>query len=227
MKKMKDSLKKFKRIINNLIENREENKQECTWLLGIKGMLSSKIYMDQIIADINFFIKSLDKNQCDVLELGTGSGIVAFLLSEQGFNVSAYDVPNFLSDDVRHKEMSNQQNDIFQVLNKMETQGSLSLAFFNGVEIPEKESVFDMTVLYAVVEHISPPEKLDYLFTEIIRVLKFKGWLSIGRLPRTMSYTEFIQRIFFASGHKRLYRKEDFISYLKKFNFTLLVIRMK
>ena len=220
---MKGSLKTFKRVIDDLIESRKENKQECRWLLGIRNMLSSKIYMGQLIADINVFIKHFDENQRNVLELGTGCGIVGFLLSEQGFNVSAYDVPNFLLDVASHKEMSSQQNDIFQVLNKMKTRGNLSLAFFNGVEIPEKESAFDVVVLYAVVEHISPPKKLDYLFAEIMRVLKLKGWLSIGRLPRTISYAEFVDRKILASGHKKLYRKKDFISYLKKFNFNIVV----
>lgn len=220
--RMKGSLEKFKRIIDGLIESRGENKQECRWLSGIRDMLSSKIYTDQLIADINFFIRNFGEDQRDVLELGAGCGIVGFLLSEQGFNVLAYDVPNFLLDDALHKEMSSQQDDIFQVLNKVRTQGSLSLAFFNGAEIPEKESAFDVAVLYAVVEHVSPPEKLDYLFAEIARVLRLEGWLSIGRLPRTMSYAEFIQRKFLGVGHKRLYRKENFVSYLKKFNFNVV-----
>ena len=222
---MKNFVEKFRVIVDNLIVERKRKNQDYTWLVGIKEMLSSKLNIDQLIEDLDFFINNFNKNQSRILELGTGSGIVGFLLAKCGFNVVAYDVPNFLFEDRRHgktyKERNSQQRDIFNILERMKTPGKLSLDFFNGAEIPEKEFTFDAVVLYAVVEHIDPPQKIDYLFSEIVRVLKPKGSLFIAMLPRRTSYTEFIARKFLSAGHPRLYKKRDFLSYLKKFNFNV------
>lgn len=205
----------FLEVIGSQLEKMEG---KHVYLEGIKNMVESKIYVRGIFEDV-LIIKNV-VNGKRLLDFGTGSGYIALLLAELGYNVEGIDISNFKEegDQGTHDTMAYDQSKIWHIFEKKYP--NLKLSHYKK-EIPFPDKTFDCVVAYAVLEHI-PFSELEYVMKEIRRVLKPGGHLSISRLPRKLAYTEFIAEIAKIPHHDKLYSYLEIKGLLNKHGFKII-----
>ncbi|MFA6172230.1 MAG: hypothetical protein WC334_07100 [Kiritimatiellales bacterium] len=66
----------------------------CEFLNSQLEMTASLRFLDRLFNDLNAFASHLQKGS-KILDIGTGSGIAAFMLATQGHTVEGIDIDNF------------------------------------------------------------------------------------------------------------------------------------
>lgn len=205
----------FNKIIDNLLTTATG---EHVWLRGIKSMLSSKMNLALIMEDINLFKKYVPAG--NVLDFGAGSGYNSLLLCEENYTVSATDVDNAViyADTPYHRQMAKDQLSLWGALEG--TYANLKFCQYQDVT-PYKDQSFDAVLAYAVIEHIPGPLLVPTL-RELYRILKPNGVLYISRLPRKLSLSEYLSRLFGWGHHEKLYWDKEAVELLTGNGFEIL-----
>ena len=136
-----------------------------------------------------------------------------------GYKVSALDIDSYKEYEKSdyNKEMTEDQLKLWRKLEQRNN--DLNLQHYDD-QIPFEDNHFDAIVAYAVLEHV-PENLMDNVMKELRRVLKPGGVLCISRLPRTLSYTEFISRLLGVAAHDKLYTMKEIITLFKKYKFDI------
>lgn len=217
---MKDNIrlvKAHKYFIKIVEAHQSALKEKHAWLDGIRNMVESKSYVNGIFDDVVFVKNNVSGTK--ILDLGTGSGYVALLLAEFGYQVEGIDIIGFKEEgnEGAHDTMEFDQKLIWPTLEK--DYSNLNFSHYNK-KIPFPGNTFDCVVAYAVLEHIPYPQQ-GYVLKEVRRVLKKKGHFFISRLPRKLSYSEFLAGILGIPHHDQLYFYTEIRSLLRKFGFRI------
>lgn len=215
MKSYSDLITIFRRFVNEVINGGDDH----GYLEGTLGIINSKVYLAGIYDEINLVNKYFKKGG-NILDFGTGAGLHSWLLAFKKFQIDGIDINNFGDFDGNTRATLNMSRDQKLLWNKM-TSDNLNLNFKHYFgRIPFNNNYFDGIVASAVIEHI-PDNKIDFLISEIFRVLKPGGYLLVSRLPRKYSYTEAICRFLRLGHHKKLYSKIEVENLLKNNNFVI------
>ena len=150
----------YTKIVNNVIEQYRSSPVD---MLDIKGGDGEFIYLNNLkssyirtIADIDRFLTG-DRNQKNILEVGSFLGAVSISLKKLGFNVLATDVPEF-----------HQSKNLRALYDKHDIPFSgLNL---RSAKLPFESNSMDAVVMCEVLEHLNF-NPLPVLM-EINRVLK-------------------------------------------------------
>ncbi len=159
-------------------------------------------HLDKILACLNI------KAQSNILDLGTGSGFLAFPIAEMNTECSVYGLDIATKTLEKNKEKATMMN-----LN------NLHFKEYDGVKFPFKDNMFDCVVTRYALHHF--PD-IDKSFSEISRVLKKGGSMFISDPTADLTDKDrFIDRFMQMKedGHVRFYLKSEFMELADKHGF--------
>jgi 2-polyprenyl-3-methyl-5-hydroxy-6-metoxy-1,4-benzoquinol methylase len=214
---MKSNFDKVEKFIFKETKNVMNDGISHGYLEGVIGMIKSKMYMEEIHRDI---IDNKKYFRGKILDFGTGSGIMAVLMAYIGCNSFGIDIKGFDEIDGNTRATEKMEIDQKKIWFKFEKKyKNLKLSHYKD-KIPFEDNFFDVIIAYAVLEHIDD-KNIPKVMKEIKRVLKPNGHLLISRLPRKLSYIEYLAKLMKIGHHKRLYGDKEIINLLKKNSFLI------
>lgn len=163
-----------------------------------------KEHLDRVIESLHI------KDGMRVLDLGTGSGYVAFEIARRYPKVLVYGldiVEEALQDNRERAEMENLQN--------------IQFISYAGMEFPLESNKFDVVVTRYALHHF--PD-INYSFAEVNRVLKEDGMFFISDpTPNENDTKRFVDDYMKMKkdGHIKYYTSEEYVQLLEKNNFNL------
>jgi SAM-dependent methyltransferase len=193
-------------------------------LEGTLGIIKSKIYMDGVYDDIKICQKKLKKNG-KILDFGTGCGFYAWFLSFLGYKSFGVDIDDFDKFDGMTRATENMVSDQSNLWSKLEKGNNNLKIFHYKNKLPFENNYFDMVIAAAVLEHVEEKE-LSNVLLEIRRVLKPGGYFLISRLPRKLSYLEYMAKIMKMGHHQRLYGDMESKNMIELANFKKVVMEL-
>lgn len=203
-----------------------KNPKGWNYLTSIDYMLSSRLYLDSVFKDIEFFEKRV-KDKERILDFGTGCGYLSILLSHNFKEVYGLDTSDFktIEESSSKKDYTSDFKDMIHSRKLLwqsfpKNFSNVNFLSYNGKEIPFENDFFDAVLAYAVIEHI-PEELRKKILTEINRVLKKGGKLFIFKLPQKFSINEFLCRIFKVESHQKLFTKKEIEELLRGSDFKV------
>ena len=141
-----------------------------------------------------------------ILDLGCGSGILSYLLKNEGFDIHGIDTWDHSEMIEVFKHDESLQASIWADIDK-------NLTFYNGKSIHFEDRYFDAVVMHAVYEHLSDKEAM---IKEIHRVLKPNGRIFIFRTPHKNAWQEKITK-----AHSNLIEEERLYMELERTGFRI------
>lgn len=207
------------RSILETVKKHNHPRKRWSFLTSIEYMLDSRLYVDNMLNDLNQVEKTVSDRNCRILDFGTGCGIFAILLSKKYKEVYAIDtVDNKSQTDPNFKDTPQKQRIIW---NDLEKEFGVKFSHYNGLYIPFPDNYFDAISTYAVLEHVSP-EDLDIVMKELSRVLKKDGLMFVFKFPRKLSYTEHFMKLAGFGGHDLLYGDKEGRDLFLNDGFTII-----
>lgn len=164
-----------KSIESNYLDRGETKKKLSQWEYeqALHGQLFERLdyNRNRIVPWLNS-IKNLKGSR--ILEIGCGTGISTLALAEQGALVTGIDVD---------------QGALNVAKDRLEMAGlKADIVFANGSEIDKfKERPFDFIIYYAVLEHMTVPERIESL-SKAWAMLPENGLLAIIETPNRLWY---------------------------------------
>ena len=203
----------FDDVYNYISKNEEVNNNY--YVAGSSNILTDgiNIYVDQKnFTSIKIFFKEVLDEKFNILDLGCGLGDKSVVLKNVFKNSSVYGLETTTCDDPNQKDNlpSNTFSKFYPLLNK---KYNINLGLYDGLNIPFDDNFFDIILLYAVIEHISPDNRKIFIDT-ISKKLKKDGFFVITRCPRYWGLMEFISRKFRLGAHPWVLKKKDLLGYL-------------
>jgi len=180
----------------------------------------SRYYRGHIIKDL-FEIKKLIPKDAKILDFGCGRGILSALLSSMGYN-NVFGIDKKVLQKIEGQMSTvlqfKLQRKIWKILEK---HFNIKLLFYDGINIPFGNEVFDIVFAHAVIEHISP-EYLPVLIADINRVLRPGGYLYISQTPRRQSLKENLGERLNLGGHEILVEENELKNLLQNKKFRII-----
>lgn len=207
------------KLVQDFSTTRINNTNVKAWISGIIDIINSKTFISSNIDDIIWFYQNGLKESRTILDFGTGSGYIAYLLSFMAKQVTAYE---YKSSWIDQQYLSDEYIDAFKYIQGIihKIRSSLKFKFYKTIPLKEKSRSFDAIILYAVIEHIDKDVEKK-VFEELFRLLKPNGCIYIAKLPRLYSYQEFIARKFNLGSHSNLYTQERISNLLNMYKFKI------
>jgi len=201
-----------KDIIESLIVNFDNNLRDSN--VRTDGFdFDWPVYRNSLIKDFCYFGNHLKSDrETKILDIGVGIGLTSFILSNLGFNVSSCDIPG----EKRNMDIMFDQSAIFN----LKFMYDIEFKYSRVDRLPFGDLSFDVIFLYAVIEHIEV-EYLNFIMSEIKRVLKKSGKVFIFKCPQKYSYCEFLTRKLLGVGHKYLWTPSTLKNKFSEFGFSL------
>lgn len=151
-------------------------------------------------------IQSLDiKDECRILDLGTGSGYVAFTIAN-----------NMPESKVIGLDIVNETIDRNNLKAKEESLDNVNFISYSGMDFPFENNAFDVVVTRYALHHF--PD-ISMTFGEISRVLKKGGQLFISDpTPNKDDDVGFVDKYMQVKpdGHIKFYREDEYIELSRK-----------
>lgn len=193
---------------------------------GAKNILTNKvnIYIDYTnFLEIYKFFRPLLKQKLNILDLGCGLGDKAVVMKKMFTSSNVYGVETNTNDDPSHKE-----NPPYKVFERtypvMSDAFNINLGLYDGYNLDFPDNTFDIAFLYAIIEHISPEHRKNFIKT-ISQKVKKNGYLVITRCPRYYSLTEFIARKFKLGAHQWVLKRQELLSLFDESLFDIMVFK--
>lgn len=171
---------------------------------GFEASFSEKMFYDIQTYDdehLQRIMKALDiQDDFQVLDLGTGSGFLAFPLAERfpESQITGLDIlPQTLARDAEKARAQNISN--------------LHFICYDGMSLPFEDDTFDVIVSRYCMHHFPEIEKT---FGEIARVLKLDGQFFISDpTPNEDDFQRFVDTYMQMKddGHNKFYTKDEFV----------------
>jgi len=231
-KQFAGSYKTIKRIYLEILELLDrflllhDNLEENYYINGARNILSNEVnaYIDytNFLEIANYFHPLLNE-ELNILDLGCGLGDKAVILKRL-FNFSKiYGVETTSNDDSYHKMYPPYL--IFEkVYPMMSNAFDTDLSLYDGYSLNFTNNFFDVILLYAVVEHISPVNR-KILIDRISKKIKSGGYVVVTRCPRYYSLTEFIARKFNLGAHQWVLKRQELLSLFDKDLFDVQIFK--
>ena len=162
-----------------------------------------------------------NKENCKILDFGTGSGVFALALSQVTDNGAIYAIDTVNDKSQKDPNFNDTANEQRLIWNEFEKSFKINFDHYDGCVLPFSDNSFDMIVAYAVVEHIEPSE-LSNIFNELKRVLKKDGLFFIFKTPRKLAYTEHLASWLRYGCHEILYGDDEINEILRANKFKIL-----
>ena len=164
---------------------------------GAKNILTNKIniYIDYTnFSEIYKFFKPLLKQNLNILDLGCGLGDKAVVMKKMFPPSNIYGVETNTNDDPSHKE--NPPYKVFErVYPVISDAFNINLSLYDGYNLDFSDNTFDIAFLYAIIEHISPEHRKNFIKT-ISQKIKKDGYIVITRCPRYYSLDYYLLLFF-------------------------------
>jgi SAM-dependent methyltransferase len=192
------------------------------WLKGVVHFLESKTYMASNIDDILWFYANGLSKDSKIMDFGAGGGYITYLISQDDNEISAYEYKGDWTD----QEFTKDDYVIaFSFVQKIinESDEKIKFKYYSSLPLDEKDEVYDGIILYAVVEHIDPTIESN-VFKELYRLLKPGGSLYIAKLPRVLSYQEYLAKKLGLGSHSNLFTKKKISKLLNKYGLEVTKI---
>jgi 2-polyprenyl-3-methyl-5-hydroxy-6-metoxy-1,4-benzoquinol methylase len=192
----------------------------CPFLESTVGSVLSLRYHDRIYLDLCAFSQHLAPGS-RILDLGTGSGILGYLLAAQGHSVEAIDVDDFNEVQSVHSQMSAEQKLLWKALTARQT--GIRFQHYYNSKIPFEASAFDAVIAYGVIEHV-PESVLPAVMKDVARVTKLGGKLMISYLPRKWALLEIVLGMMGRLHHLRRWGDQELRQFLNDFGYEIVVL---
>lgn len=184
---------------------------------GFNEDFSKKNYMEERTGDTEHLHNILSHlkimPQSNLLDLGTGSGFLAFPIARMNAECSVFGL------DIAARTLTNNR----EKASMMEL-NNLHFIDYDGINFPLKDNIFDYVVTRYALHHF--PE-IDKTFAEIGRVLKKGGSLFISDpTPNPIDQVRFIDSFMQMKddGHVKFYLKSEFMELADKHGFQLMAM---
>ncbi|HEY5532001.1 MAG TPA: class I SAM-dependent methyltransferase [Candidatus Anoxymicrobiaceae bacterium] len=166
-----------------------------------------------------------------ILDFGCGMGLVATLLSRDGYKVTGIDIDvgnqPFEAEDSYKYTWGSYQDEINNPSMIKDCWADLHTAFgadfsvYDGRHIPFDDGSFDGVVAHAVLEHLDPTW-LYSLLEEIHRVCAPRGHFLVFRTPRPQAYLERLAAWLGLPVHDATYTEDTVIDVVQGYGFRLV-----
>lgn len=201
----------FKLLNEFLLKNKEL--KENYYINGAKNILINKvnIYIDYLnFSEINIFFRFSLKSKMNILDLGCGLGDKTVIVKNMFPFSNVYGIETTINDCSYNKKFPPYK--IFEKIYPIMTNNFyIDFTLYDGYNLNFPNNTFDIIFLYAVIEHISPNNRKNFI-SNISKKIKKDGYIVITRCPRYYSLIEFISRKFKFGAHEWVLKKDDLLN---------------
>lgn len=164
-----------------------------------------------------------ERENLKLIDVGCGIGDKAYIIKRLSptFEVIGFETFNY--DDTHHQE-TNPSLFFKSVYESLATNISLVCTMYDGAHLPLADASVDVILLYAVIEHISPEHREDFL-KEMNRVLKPRGMIIIARCPRYWGLMEYISRKRKLGAHPWVLKKSELLGYFDTDKYKVRILK--
>jgi 2-polyprenyl-3-methyl-5-hydroxy-6-metoxy-1,4-benzoquinol methylase len=159
-----------------------------------------------------------------LLDLGSGVGDKSYFIKYFFPTFKVYGLETINHDDPEHKK--NKPHEFFgSIYKKINKKFGLNLRLYNGKHIPKYYKNFDVIMLYAVIEHIAPKNRFNFI-KSIEKRLNRNGYFIITRCPRRFGLIEYIARNLNLGAHEWVLSKNELLKLFPKNKYSIKLLKI-
>ena len=171
---------------------------------GYIDIISDDKHLEKILNNID--IKDGNK----ILDLGTGSGYIAFPLSDKSKDIEVVGL-DIAQNTIRRN------NEIV----KEKAIKNLKFDLYDGIKIPYRDNTFNVMVTRYALHHFP---NIEDTIKELQKIIKLDGQVFISDpTPNKIDNKRFVDKYMQLrdDGHVKFYTKEEYVELLEKYGFVL------